>query len=157
MQTPAAILLLAILGLTNPSSAIDCTEKFTLCDHCGCYVISAHQTCQVVCEMKKETKTRWYVECEEFCPLMPGHRECGDECQTPLRCGNPKCVKRLVKKEYQTEVPVYKCIVRNLCPDCCQGEAPTSVKNTPSAAPASKPKPLPTLPTPPDSALRPPK
>ena len=35
---------------------------------------------------------------------MPGCRDCCDKCPPP-RCGHPKCVKKLVKKEYQVEVP----------------------------------------------------
>ncbi len=29
-------------------------------------------------------------------------------------------MKKLVKKEYQVEVPVYKCVVRHLCCECLQ-------------------------------------
>jgi hypothetical protein len=64
--------------------------------------------------MKKEKKTCWCVECQEICPLMPGCRDCCDKCPPP-RCGRPKTVKKLVKKEYEVEVPVYKCVVRHLC------------------------------------------
>ena len=88
------------------------------------------QVCQIVCEMKKETKTCWCVECKEICPLMPGcHHGCCD-CPPP-RCGHPKCVKKLVKKEYQVDVPVYKCVVLHLCPECCNGGS----TNVPATAP----------------------
>ena len=50
-----------------------------------------------------------------------------------------KCVKKLVKKEYQVEVPVYKCVVLHLCPECCNG-GPT---NTPRTAPNPPHAPLP--------------
>jgi hypothetical protein len=81
--------------------------------------------------MTKETKTCWCVECKEICPLMPGCHTCCDKCPPP-RCGNPKTVKKLVKKEYQVEKPVYKCVVQYLCPECCKGGSTVSV---PTAAP----------------------
>ena len=75
----------------------------------------------MVCEIKKETKTCWCVEEQEICTLLPGcHHDCDDCCQPPPRCGKPKCVKKLVKKEYQVETPVYKCVVRYVCPACLQ-------------------------------------
>ena len=52
------------------------------------------------------------------------HHDC-DDCPPPPRCGQPKCVKKLVKKEYQVEVPVYKCVVRYLCPECCKADRQT--------------------------------
>jgi len=66
--------------------------------------------CQLVCEVKKETKTCWCVEQQESALCCQGaHHDCDDCCQPLLVVGKPKCVKKLVKKEYQVEVPVYKC------------------------------------------------
>jgi hypothetical protein len=76
---------------------------------------------------------------------MPGCHDCCDKCPPP-RCGNPKSVQKLVKKEYQVEKPVYKCVVCNLCPDCANGNAPTAAPNLPPA-PATSAAPLPPAPT----------
>ena len=105
MRTSAMILLLTVLVLgSRPATATDCAGGTTCCcDQCGRQVPCVEKTCQVVCEMKKETKTCWCVECQEICPLMPGcHHGCCD-CPPPPRCGHPKCVKKAVKKEYQVE------------------------------------------------------
>jgi hypothetical protein len=123
MRTCAmSLILLAALALTSRGAGGDdnaCGGGGTCCDQCGCQASCVQKVCQVVCEIKKETKTCWCVECKEICPLMPGCRDCSCDCPPPPRCGGPKCVKKLVKKEYQVEVPVYKCVVLNLCSECC--------------------------------------
>jgi len=146
MGISAIVLLFAVLGPASESAtAADCRGESACCDRCGCHAACVRKTCQVVCGVKKEAKTSWSVKCEEFCPLMPGcHHGC-DECQPLPRCGHPKCVKKLVKKEYEVEVPIYKCVVRNLCSNCCRGESP----ETPEP-PAAPPQRL-ALPPPPDS------
>jgi hypothetical protein len=107
----------------------------------------------VVCEIKKETKTCWCVEYKEIGLLMPGHRDCCDcdQCQPPPRCGRTKCVQKLVKKEYQVDVPVYKCVVRYVCPACLGGgsaAAPGAATKLPSApAPSPEPSALPAPPS----------
>ncbi len=123
---PAALLLMAaLLGLAGlPAGATDdgCgTSGTACCDRCGCPCDCLQKVCQVVCEIKKETKTCWCVECREIGLLMPGHRDCCDPCQPPPRCGRTKCVKTLVKKEYQVDVPVYRCVVLHVCPTCLGG------------------------------------
>jgi hypothetical protein len=126
------------------------------CDRCGRHAACVQKTCQVVCEMKKETKTSWSVECREICPLMPGCHHHGDDCPPPPRCGKPLCVKKLVKKETTVEVPVYKCVVRNLCPECLQGgmdgvpqpAAGAATSPAPRVPPAPGRKPLPPPPAP---------
>jgi len=146
--------LFAALGLAGQhAGASDDTCGQTCCDQCGCPAACLQKTCQVVCEVKKEKKTCWCVECSEICPLMPGRRDCCSECPPPPRCGDPKCVKKLVKKEYQVEVPVYKCVVRHVCPDCFSGgstnSAPSAAPNPPAAATAPGVPPLPSAPSPP--------
>jgi hypothetical protein len=155
MRTSASILLLTVLALGSRSvAATDCAGRTTCCDQCGCRAVCVQKTCQVVCEIKKETKTCWCVECQEICPLMPGcHHGCC-ECPPTPRCGHPKCVKKLVKKEYQVEVPVYKCVVRRLCSDCCKSgstDAPSTAPNPPLAPAAAAIPPAPSVPTPPPS------
>ena len=116
MRTSAIILLATILALgSRPTTATDGAGGTICCDQCGRHVPCVEKTCQVVCEIKKETRTCWCVECQEICPLMPGCHRCCHECPPP-RCGHPRCAKKLVGKEYQVEVPVYKCVVRHLCP-----------------------------------------
>jgi hypothetical protein len=152
MRISAMFLLSAVLTLgSQAAAATDCAAEGSLCDRCGCHAACVEKCCQVVCEVKKETKTCWRVECQEICPLMPGcHDGCSD-CPPLPRCGRPKCVKKLVKKEYQVEVPVYKCVVRHLCPDCCKSgptESPTTAPNPPST-PATPPMPpAPSVPVP---------
>jgi hypothetical protein len=151
----ATVLLLAILGLGSGPVIVaaegggdPCDQR---CDQCGRRVACLQKTCQVVCGVKKETKTCWCVEYQEICPLMPGcHNHC-DECPPAPRCGNPKCVKKLVKKEYQVEVPAYKCIVRNLCCECLEGGSTAAPSVAPSR-PAPSAQPLPPAPTPPTRA-----
>jgi hypothetical protein len=107
------LLWAAFSGLASgPATAAEAAAgSYQRCDQCGRYAPCVRKTCQVVCAVKKETKTGWSVEYEEICPLMPGCHHHGDDCPPPPRCGKPKCVKKLVKKETQVEVPVYKCVV----------------------------------------------
>ena len=61
-------------------------------------------------------------------------------------------MKKLVKKEYQVEVPVYKCVVVYLCPACANGESPATVPAAPNKLqPAPRP-PAPPAPRPPAKA-----
>ena len=117
------------------------------CARCGCHAACVQKTCQLVCGVKKETKSYWCVECSEFCTLMPGRRDCCECGQPEPRCGHSKCVKKLVKKEYQVEVPVYKCVVAYVCPTCAKG--PSSGSVTVPAAPTPPSIPLPPKPLPP--------
>ncbi len=138
MRTSAILLLSTLLGMgSGPATAADscdgvcCNQR---CDQCGRQAACLQKTCQVVCEVKKETKTCWCVEYQEICPLMPGCRQHGDECPPPPHCGNPKCLKKLVKKEYQVDVPVYKCVVRHLCSECLQGGSSDAASAAPEPA-----------------------
>jgi len=129
----------------------------TACEPC----VKPRCQCQVICEMKKVTKSCWVVEEEQFCPLLPGHCRpsrggacdpceptceptcdtgCGDTCEkaiTPPRCGLCRTKKTLVKKTWEVEVPVYKCVPCG-APDCC---GPTGCDGIPmdEAAPADLP------------------
>lgn len=51
-----------------------CGKDHGCCDDCG-----GKNACQVVREMKKVKKHVWVVECEEFCPSLPG---CGNGCKS---------------------------------------------------------------------------
>ncbi len=149
-----SVLLVAALGLLHPPvmAADDCGAA--RCARCGCHDPCLQKVCQLVCEIKKETKTYWCVECQEMCPLLPGcHHGC--ECPPLPHCGHPKTIKKLVKKEYQVDVPVYKCIVRYLCPSCSSVVSPARTEaapGPPTGAPTLAPPPAPTptpLPPPP--------
>lgn len=137
-------LIAVLMPASRPAGAADDACGQTCCDRCGCRATCLLKTCPV-CEVKKETRTCWCIESKDICPLLPGLPHCGKECPPP-HCGNPKCVKRLVKKEYQVEVPVYKCVVQRLCCQCAGGSPvstlPCAAPNPP-APPASPPPPLP--------------
>ena len=151
-----------LLGFGNPAvcGSADC------CAACGRHCACQPMVCQLQCGMKTEKKHTWCVECEEFCTLLPGKRErccerCGDTCDgqccanccksSPApRCGRPKCVQKLVKKEYDVEVPVYKCVLRYLCGDCCAREGSAMSLKLEGQASAIPPAPLvPEAPVPP--------
>ncbi len=144
MRTNTFLLTVMVLGLAvRPAAAKDEAGGPSCCARCGCHAACLQKTCQLVSGVKKETKTYFCIQCEEFCPLLPGHRDHCDCCQPEPRCGHPKCVKKLVKKEYQVEVPVYKCVVVYLCPACANGESEAAV---PAAPGKVQPAPLPPAP-----------
>jgi hypothetical protein len=174
-KAAVTMLLVALLGLpgqpartmdANCGCATDNACGKTCCDCCGCQCDCLQRTCNLTCTIKKETKTCWCVQCEEFCTLLPGCRhDCERDCKScqPLpRCAKPKCVKKLVKKEYQVDVPVYKCVVLYVCPQCVQGGSNAAAAVAPNppapaapslAPPAPPTPPAPPVPTPP-SALK---
>jgi hypothetical protein len=145
MQKSLLFTVLLAIGLASPlARANDFAGHSKCCAHCKRQVACVQKSCQVVCETKKETKYYWSVECKEICPLLPGHRDCDSCCPPPPRCGEPRCVKKLVKNEYQVDVPVYKCVVKYLCGECCNNAAtPSQPQSQPTApvptvAPPSK-------------------
>ena len=149
------------------------------CAQCGCHCACQRKVCQVVCGTERVTKHCWCVECEEFCAPLPGcgpvgqlaascracdcgcnpccdgcrGKRCCDGCPVPPKCGPVRTKKKLVKKEYECEVPVYKCVVKYLCPGCCEGpcdesEAEPSQPLPPPPAPSQQafaPAPTPPL------------
>ncbi|MGA2032002.1 MAG: hypothetical protein ABSG68_07090 [Thermoguttaceae bacterium] len=135
MRTSIILAVFAILGLGGqPAGANDNVGGPACCAQCGRHVACVQKTCQVVCDVQKDTRTSWSVECQEFCPLMPGCHDRCDCCPPPPRCGQPKCVKKLIKHEEQVDVPVYKCVVRYLCPACAGQESANSGSKTPAVA-----------------------
>ena len=90
MRSAALLLMFAAAGLASqPAAAKDDAGGPNCCSRCGCHVQCVQKMCQVVCEVKKETKTYFCVTCEEFCPLLPGHHcdRC-DGCPPDPRCGH---------------------------------------------------------------------
>jgi hypothetical protein len=187
MRCLGAFLNLAALALLPAAAAADegcgpnlgaaaCYGAADRCGHCGHRAECQRKVCQLVCGTEKVVKHTWAVECEEFCPLLPGHgprtgdccQQCGDGCgggccghcgdgckaPPPPRCGHSKCVKRLVKKEQVVEAPKYKCVVKYLCDGCSAAEAappPVPVKSPTAPAPPVPARPA--APAPARSAL----
>jgi hypothetical protein len=143
--------LFAIIGLmVRPTGAADDTCSLTCCDRCGRRCDCLQKTCQLVCDVKKEKKSCWCIEYLEFCTLMPACPHLCDQCcDAPPHCGKEKCVKKLVKKDYEISIPVYKCVVVRLCPACCNAEsaklsnASANPQSAPTAAPLPQALPVP--------------
>lgn len=157
--------LVACLLLARPVQAGEGCGTPDCCAHCGCHGACQPKVCQLVCGVEKVKKHCWCVECEEFCPLLPGCgkpccdsccEDCGPGCQdtccekgqqpclVPPKCGCMRTKKILIKKEYECEVPVYKCVVRYLCGSCCTNPEATG----PPVGPAPEPAPAPPAPLP---------
>ncbi|MBN1393619.1 MAG: hypothetical protein JW959_01120 [Pirellulales bacterium] len=126
------------------------------CGYCGCHC-QCEKHCRVVCEMKAVKKHVWVVECEEFCATLPRRHGrcldgcgCGDackadcgcssgkcdpcaveegKCRIPPKCGKMRTRKKLIKKEIECKVPVYKCVVVYCCPRCECRETPPPPKD----------------------------
>ena len=100
------------------------------CDHCGCHR-NCKKVCRLECGKKKETKTEYSAECEDFCVPGPS-KKCGVkvECDCNGRphrkiLWQPTCAKvytrkTLAKKEVTKEVPDYKWVVEQYCCVCGQ-------------------------------------
>ena len=156
-----AFIISIAAALLVANSAVNSALAAGRCGSCG------KSDCQVVCEMKTVKKTCWVVECEQICPSLPncpkrgccglnfrgscddeaGCGDCGKGCKSrplvPPKCGKSRTIKKLVKKEYTCEVPVYKCVACAGCgPDGCGGEeaAPPAV---PAKVPTAAEAPLP--------------
>jgi len=138
-----------------PVASEACVGALDCCGCCGRRAPCQRKVCQVVCEVKKEKRSCWCVQTEEFCaplPACPGHgcQGCGgtcdgqhgtgdcaqggcQQCPRPPHCGPVRTRKILVKQEYEVEVPVYKCVVWYLCASCCESVA---AQAAPTPAPA---------------------
>jgi hypothetical protein len=140
--------------MAAPAAVADDACGFACCDQCGRRCDCLQKTCQLVCEVKKEKKTCWCVDIQEFCTLMPACPHLCHQCPDPPHCGKEKCVKKLVKKEYEASVPVYKCVVRYVCPACLNGGAanpPNAAPSPPSAPTVAPASPAPPMPSPPSN------
>ncbi len=176
--TAVACLLLAQAAVARDCGQ-SCEETPECCAGCGETAACQPTKCQIVCGVKKIKKHCWVVECEEFCTPLPGCRKrgcnsgCGSECGAvedcdqgcdatcspkclvPPKCGPVRCRKKLVKKEYTIEVPIYKCVVQNLCGGCCDPsgckieEGGGEVEESPQPAPENSQQTLDLPPAPP--------
>ena len=75
------------------------------------------------------------------CDPCGGKRSCFSIPMAVPKCGPVRCRKVLVKKEYTCEVPVYECVVKYLCPDCCAAEEEAVPKVEQEPAPPLPPAP----------------
>jgi len=171
-----ALTVASFLLAGRMAAAQECRGAPDYCAACGCHAACQKKVCQVVCEIKKVQKTCWCVEYEEFCAPRPGCGllegllggsgcdRCGGNpcasssasapCAVAPKCGPVRLRKKLVKKEYECEEPVYQCVVKYLCSDCSRGAdgvpttEPTQAPAPPAPAPdqqAFGPAPLPPL------------
>ncbi len=137
-----------------------CESCGNCCPHCGCKLVPV---CHVYCTTKTETTYRYTCNCETKC--VPGVTRICDKCgncdgsgqcagcsesgngdgDNGCQCGC-KCriheVKQLVKIPCVKEVPVRKCTVEWVCPQCdghgqcAEGGSPSPlVQPAPSVAP----------------------
>jgi hypothetical protein len=102
------------------------------CPHCGCGLV---RVCHISCDTKKVTEYKYGCRCEDICipgvtPICKQRRSCetSGECADATGkngcqegCGG-RCVIReahkLVKYPVTKEVPVRKCTVAWVCPNC---------------------------------------
>ena len=100
------------------------------CHNCGCQR-NCRKVCRLECGKKKETKTEYSCECEDFC--VPGHsKKCGVKVECDCNghrhrsiiwqpvCAKVHTRKKLVKKDVTKEVPDYKWVVEEYCCVCGQ-------------------------------------
>jgi hypothetical protein len=125
MKTFSIALLIAVAASISTAEAGQ-----HLCNHCGCRQ-NCRKVCRLICGTKKEVKTEYSCECEDFC--IPGpSQKCGVKCECNrlgIKCCHavykPTCAKVhtkrvLVKKEVSKEVPDYKWVVEEVCCHCGQ-------------------------------------
>ena len=138
-----------------------CESCCNCCPHCGCKLVPI---CHIYCTTKKVTTFKYTCKCETIC--VPGVTRLCDKCGNRDGDGSGQCagggengnsgsqdccdgccrcriheVKQLVKIPCDKEVPVKKCTVEWVCPNCGDHGHCTE-----SAAPSP---PAPSLPTPP--------
>lgn len=98
------------------------------CHHCGRHT-NCKKVCRLVCGKKKETKTEYSCEPEDFCVPGPSLKhgftyECdehGHKHRKPIwqpTCAKVHTRKKLVKKEVTKEVPDYQWVVEEYCCIC---------------------------------------
>ncbi|HUY34694.1 MAG TPA: hypothetical protein VMV69_18255 [Pirellulales bacterium] len=130
------------MGLVAWASDVQAGRRH--CDHCGC-----RQECKKVCRLvhgtKKETKTEYGCECEDFC--VPGRsRKCGVKCDCDAHghkyrhivwqptCAEVRTRKKLVKKDISKEVPDDRWVVEEICRGCGRCLGRTEPSDAPSLA-----------------------
>lgn len=137
-----------------------CESCCNCCPHCGCKLVPI---CHIYCTTKKVTTFKYTCKCETIC--VPGVTRLCDKCGNRDGDGSGQCagggengnsgsqdccdgccrcriheVKQLVKIPCDKEVPVKKCTVEWVCPNCgdhghCTESAAPSLP-APSSAPS---------------------
>ncbi len=118
----------AVLAATAVMLSAAVAHAGHYCKHCGCQR-NCKKVCRLECGKKKETKTEYSAECEDFCVPGPSKKcgvkvECdghGHHHRTILwqpTCAKVHTRKKLVKKEVTKEVPDYKWVVEEYCCVC---------------------------------------
>jgi len=99
-------------------------------DCCGQAVVSDAGCCDPGCCDCQRCGGKCQGGCGEVeCASCQG-KSCCDPCRglptcvTPPKCGRQRTVKRLVRKEIECQVPVYKCVPCCADPGCCEQAAP---------------------------------
>jgi len=127
--------LLAILGGVAAASLSAAEEAAvpaappTCCHHCGCGQLK--KVCKMVPGVKKETKTKWVVECEDVClpgPSCKVGERCVPDCEAhggtrKENIWEPNCGMIVTKKKLKAisetvEKPIMKCVVETICVQC---------------------------------------
>ena len=117
-----------LFWLSTATVQLSLAQPPTCCRACGCSQLQI--VCRLVPDVKKETKTKWVVECQPVC--LPGRTRCVDECVPDPNCPGGTCVvktrqpscgriitkKKLVKKTETCEKPGFKCIAETVCVSC---------------------------------------
>ena len=102
------------------------------CPHCGCKLVPV---CHVYWTTKKVTTYKYTCKCEYIC--VPGVTRLCDKCCDDDGCRDCKCrlheVRRLVKIPCVKQVPVKKCTVEWVCPQCNYNGS--GMENPPPSAP----------------------
>jgi hypothetical protein len=153
----------------SESGCSGCNSCEKCCPHCGCRLVPV---CHTWCEPKKVTKHEYSCVCEEVCIPKPtcccnkcceacgegacGCNACNNGCSNGCDegCGC-KCrvrdINKLVIHPCTKEVPVRKCSVEWVCPNCgknCQSGSCVA-PSAPAAPSQGTPAPAPKVPMPP--------
>jgi hypothetical protein len=158
---------LAFGGESRCVEAVGCPEAGCngsngCCPQCGCRLVAV---CHTSCTTKKVTEYKYVCKCEDMCvpgvtPICKKCQSCensgecavaGDTCNNGCQegCGG-RClvreVHKLTKYPVTKDVPVRKCTVEWVCPQCdCHGNC---AEGAAPSAPMPSSAPVPPAPTP---------
>lgn len=124
MRFAPALLMTAVLL----ASVHEARAGHLFCHQCGCHT-HCKKICRLECGKKKETKTEYSCESEDFCVPGPSHKrgykyECDEHGHKHRKiiwqptCAKVHTRKKLIKKEVTKEVPDYKWVVEEYCCIC---------------------------------------
>ena len=124
MRSPRLMLTLAslLMAVSKPAFAGDHKNAGTCAQRCGILCPHCGEPCMATVTKGKETKHCWEVEakticipkvrfpwelCGKGCGKGCGGKDCGNSTCLPPKCGRTKCVRVLVKHEYECTVCKY--------------------------------------------------